>query len=139
MPIYHIDTEIENADGTQTWEFEASTKEEALEKYNQGDGDIVAEEIEVTRLRKPELSDVYEAEASTPQHDSNSITKLCEAIRSYANSSLEVQKATADREKIFNNVAKEEFARGAMFGIGLMLAEFEARMSDIKFKGKVDP
>lgn len=71
MPIYHVGTDVEDANGSQTWEIEAESKEHALELFNSGEGDIVIEDVEVTRLSTPELSDVYEVEESELTHDNN--------------------------------------------------------------------
>lgn len=62
MPKYHIDVDIKNANGTQCWEVEAESPEEALRKYNDGDGEVVHEEIEVTELEDATLDVVREAD-----------------------------------------------------------------------------
>lgn len=60
MAKYSLVVNIESASGTQMLVVEADSREEALAAYNRGEGDIVAEEIEVGRLRPATLADVEE-------------------------------------------------------------------------------
>lgn len=58
---YHITASVRNASGHQLWEVEADSPEDALAKFNDGEGDIVHEEIEVNSLEDVTLDDVEEA------------------------------------------------------------------------------
>lgn len=60
---YRIDRDVENASGTQTYEVEASSKEDALVRFNNWEGDVVYEEVELDPSGNDvTLGDVYEAE-----------------------------------------------------------------------------
>ena len=43
-----IQTSVENAEGSQTWYVDAENEAEALQKYNNGECDMYANEAEVT-------------------------------------------------------------------------------------------
>lgn len=58
MNKYHIIISIERARGTQCFEVEAISPEDALKKFKAGGGSIVAEEIEVESLHQPSVDDV---------------------------------------------------------------------------------
>ena len=58
MAKFHITVGIQAINGTQVFEVEAKTKQQALKKYNQGKGDILCQEIEVTSLADASLDDV---------------------------------------------------------------------------------
>lgn len=64
MSIYNIETEVESTHGTQTWEVVADSPEEALELCKNGECKFVDEELEVTHLSYPDVSDVYEVKES---------------------------------------------------------------------------
>ena len=64
MPIYNLDVEGTEFNGTQTWEVEADSAKKAIELFESGEGVFVCEEIEVSNHRKPELDEVYEVESS---------------------------------------------------------------------------
>ena len=51
-----IQTSVENAEGSQTWYVDAENEAEALQKYNNGECDMYANEAEVTSLGQPELA-----------------------------------------------------------------------------------
>ncbi len=56
MKRFLIQTSVENAEGSQTWYVDAETEAEALQKYDDGDCNIYADESEVTSLGEPELA-----------------------------------------------------------------------------------
>lgn len=60
MPLYHIEVAIKETDGSQTWGVEARTPEEALEKYERGEANIVESNVEVINLETPTIEDVTE-------------------------------------------------------------------------------
>lgn len=62
VPKYQILVDVRSVSGTQLWEVAADSPEDALAKYNAGEGDVVGEEIEVTSLEEARLSDVSEAD-----------------------------------------------------------------------------
>lgn len=68
MPKYQILVDVRSVSGTQLWEVEADSPEDALAKYNDGDGDVVHEEIEVTSLEDAILSNVSEAGGTPNVH-----------------------------------------------------------------------
>jgi len=47
MKKYIITTTVTSARGNQVWEVKAKSKEDALKRFKSGEGDIVAEELEV--------------------------------------------------------------------------------------------
>lgn len=57
---YEIMVDVESAEGWQLWRVEANSKEAALKKFNDGGGDCICENVEVTSLCKPTLGDVTE-------------------------------------------------------------------------------
>lgn len=61
MKKYHVEIDCTNFYGTQIWEIEADSKEEALKKYNAGKGDIVETNVEVLDTRQPLLSEFYDS------------------------------------------------------------------------------
>jgi len=63
MPYFHIDVDVIGATGGQTWQIEAETKKEAIEKMKTGDGEIIDEEIE------PKLGKVYYDEAREAERE----------------------------------------------------------------------
>lgn len=58
---YFIDVEVKRACGTQIWEIEADSPEDALAKFQEGGGDIIQEELEVLSLEEVALDSVREA------------------------------------------------------------------------------
>lgn len=56
MKRFLIDTSVNNAEGSQVWYVDATSEAEALEKYEQGDCDLYASEVDVTSLGEPEIS-----------------------------------------------------------------------------------
>ncbi len=59
MPVmkrFLIETSVENAEGSQTWYVDATSEAEALEKYDRGDCDLYASNVDVTSLGEPEIS-----------------------------------------------------------------------------------
>lgn len=63
MRKYRVDRDVENASGTQTYEVEAESKEDAREKFNNWEGDVVCEEVELDPSSDEiPLADVYEVE-----------------------------------------------------------------------------
>jgi hypothetical protein len=64
MPIYNVNVDVESARGSQTYEIIADSPEEAHAEYNSGGGEFVCEEVEVTSLSKPEVSEFYVVEES---------------------------------------------------------------------------
>lgn len=48
-----IVTSVEHAEGTQTWWVDATSSDEALAKFEAGDGEIYSNEVEVTKLGEP--------------------------------------------------------------------------------------
>lgn len=53
MPEYTIQTKVLAVSGYQFWTVEADSEEEALQKFNDGDGDHEREEIEVIEVGEP--------------------------------------------------------------------------------------
>lgn len=62
MPIYRVDRQVDLAEGSQTFEVHANSKEDALKKLKRGEGDMILDETEVITLGDYDLSDVYEVE-----------------------------------------------------------------------------
>lgn len=62
MAKYRVDLDVVDAGGQQTIEVEAESLEEAFKKLQNGDGDIVEHEVEVTSLSEYCLLDVYASE-----------------------------------------------------------------------------
>ncbi len=62
MTKYFINVDVINVNGTQTWEINASSPEEACEKLKRGEGDIIAEELDVmdTDINQAKPEDFYE-------------------------------------------------------------------------------
>ena len=60
MKKYMITVNVESASGTQDWVVEAESAEDALERYNNGEGDIEYSEIEVTQLGDVSIEQVVE-------------------------------------------------------------------------------
>ena len=50
---YLIETAVLRAEGSQTWVVEADSPEEALERFDSGDGDIVESNVDVTAIGDP--------------------------------------------------------------------------------------
>jgi len=59
---FRVNREVESASGSQEWETEADSIEEAFENLKEGIGDIVENDVEVTNLEPIELNDLYEYE-----------------------------------------------------------------------------
>lgn len=57
---YHITAGVNQANGHQVWEVKANSPKEALQKFREGEGDVVHEEIEVYSLEEVTLADVEE-------------------------------------------------------------------------------
>lgn len=58
---FRVERDIVNAQGTQTYEIEALSIDEAVTKFNRGEGDLVDEELEVTPdSNRITSADVYE-------------------------------------------------------------------------------
>ena len=55
MKRYLIHTSVQGAEGFQTWYVDATTEEEAMDKYRNGDSDIYVSEVDVTSLGDPEI------------------------------------------------------------------------------------
>ena len=53
-------TTVERAEGWQLWLIEAESKEAALAKFKNGEGDCIAESVEVTDIGQPTLASVHE-------------------------------------------------------------------------------
>lgn len=51
---YQWIAEVTNANGSQVWEVEANSPEEARDKIKSGEGDIIEEEINVNGIRFPD-------------------------------------------------------------------------------------
>lgn len=83
MSIYNIETEVESTHGTQTWEVVADSPEEALELCKNGKCKFVEEELEVTHLSYPDVSDVYEVKESNASN-----SKQGEAVQTSHNSTI---------------------------------------------------
>lgn len=47
MSKYFINIDVTGATGTQTFECDAESKEEAFEKFKRGEGDFVCEEVDI--------------------------------------------------------------------------------------------
>lgn len=75
MSFFHVDVDAETCNGSQTWEIEAESAEKALSIFNSGGGDIIGEEIEVTRISKPDLSDFYKVDQSHLQNFEGNCTQ----------------------------------------------------------------
>lgn len=65
MPFYQADIDATSVYAIQTWQVEASSPEEAREKFKRGSGVIVAEEVEILDLNTDGLraSDFHEVDA----------------------------------------------------------------------------
>lgn len=57
---YEITVDVERAEGWQLWRVEAASKEDALAKFKNGEGDCICENLEVTELCEPTLASVDE-------------------------------------------------------------------------------
>lgn len=57
---FHLDLSCE-ANGSQTLEVKAKTKEEAFEKFKKSDFDIIYEELEATAFEEVTLEGIYDA------------------------------------------------------------------------------
>ncbi len=57
---YRIDREATGFNGWQTSECEADSKEEAMEKFKNGDDTFIDEELEVTNLGDIDIDDIVE-------------------------------------------------------------------------------
>jgi hypothetical protein len=53
MKKWHVTTDVLEARGSQVWAIYAETAEEAIRLVDKGEGDIIAEEIEVMHCGKP--------------------------------------------------------------------------------------
>lgn len=62
MKRYVAIRHIASASGTQLFEVEANSKEEAFRKFENGEGNFVEEEIEVESLEELTIDDVHEEE-----------------------------------------------------------------------------
>ncbi len=62
MKTYRIEQIASSMNGTQVYECEAESKEEALEKFNKGKGFFITEELEITDSHPNKLSDIEEIE-----------------------------------------------------------------------------
>lgn len=58
MPKYQLTRSVQSAQGYQVFEVEADSEEEAFAKFQQGEGDVVHEEIEVTDLGDWSIDDI---------------------------------------------------------------------------------
>jgi len=67
MKRYLIETIVMEAYGTQTWYIDAESEKEAIDKFNDGEGDIYESNVEATRIGRPEISgEVSITDSSTP-------------------------------------------------------------------------
>ena len=55
MAKFIITCDVIRAAGWQQWSVEASDEAEAIEKFDNGDGDFVAEDVEVTDVGTPSV------------------------------------------------------------------------------------
>lgn len=62
MKKYRIDRAILEAGGAQTYEVEAVSVKEAEEKFRNGKGEFVHEEIDITNLSDINENEIYEAD-----------------------------------------------------------------------------
>ena len=60
MPKFHITASVRNVQGHQLWELEADNKRDALEKFEDGEGNVIHEELEVCALDDVTINDVEE-------------------------------------------------------------------------------
>jgi hypothetical protein len=60
MKVYKIQRDIIYAEGYQTWEISANSKEEAFEKYKKGECVMTESECEVIRLSDYDINDFEE-------------------------------------------------------------------------------
>jgi hypothetical protein len=58
MSKYIVTVDVIHATGTQSWEVEADSPQDAIDKYNKGGGDFLFEDIEVTDLAEPDINAV---------------------------------------------------------------------------------
>lgn len=63
MKKFQIVRSVQDASGHQIFEVEANSKEEAAEKFRNGEGDFVSEEVEVTSLSPINEREIEEVES----------------------------------------------------------------------------
>jgi hypothetical protein len=62
MPTFQIDRDVINANGTQSFQCEADSIEEAYEKFKHGDDRMVSSDVEVTELSRITSQEIYIAD-----------------------------------------------------------------------------
>ena len=60
MSTFEIVREIVSASGTQTFQVDADSVQDALEKFQNGESSIVNDDCEVTELADFDLDDIYQ-------------------------------------------------------------------------------
>ena len=60
MATFEIVREIVSASGTQTFQVDADSVQDALEKFQNGESSIVNDDCEVTELADFDLDDIYQ-------------------------------------------------------------------------------
>lgn len=58
MSKYIVTVDVLAATGTQTWEVEADSPQDAIDKHNKGIGEFLFEDIEVSELAEPDINAV---------------------------------------------------------------------------------
>lgn len=61
MSKYEIHCSIKRATGTQVWEVEANSEQDALARHNRGESELISEEIEVHELGETSVEPVPES------------------------------------------------------------------------------
>ncbi len=69
MNRYTILVSVEHASGWQTWTVDADNEEEAIAKFNSGEGEPSEQEVEVTAIGQPHIIDKHDIEPE-PRKDS---------------------------------------------------------------------
>ena len=59
---FELNVDIISASGTQTYNMEAESAEEALDLYNRGEANCVDEELNIEKMGRATIEDVYEVE-----------------------------------------------------------------------------
>jgi len=57
---YRIERDVTNFHGSQTFECDADSKEEAMKKFEKGDDIFIEQDIEVTNLSDVTIEEIYE-------------------------------------------------------------------------------
>lgn len=103
MTRYLISTNVDNAEGTQTWYVDASTEGEALTKFKAGAGEIYSTEVEVTSLGEPAIAGIVDDD-DTGEFEPNAATKFWQAAYPEGLTAEGVQAELADYHGILEGL-----------------------------------